>query len=290
MHPYINIGSHTLYSFGLSAGLGVTLSLLAFVRYFRARQIHIKWIPFVGLLLPLGAIGAHFSYCIDHPDGRSGLMWVMRVVDLTSGGFSYIGALFTVLVAGIVLISIQRLPLFPTMDSVYCVSLGYSFAKVGCFLAGDGDYGVSTNSWWGISFPHGLIPTVQRVQPTMLFLAGWELLLFAGFWIAITYTRVTFRRPGLVFGVYLFATSLGRYLIEYLSLNRRAFWGMTEAQCGSLILAVIGGTVILLRLNEQKAVALCSGTNSLLHSSSSSTPHSCSSDQRGNDLSGYRNR
>ncbi len=49
------------------------------------------------------------------------------------------------------------------------VSVGYGVGRIGCLVSGDGDYGIPTSLPWGMSFPHGLVPTTQRVHPTPIY-------------------------------------------------------------------------------------------------------------------------
>src|ERR1700678_135160 len=48
-------------------------------------------------------------------------------------------------------------------------ALGYGVGRIGCFLSGDGDYGIPTSLPWGMSFPNGLVPTTEHVHPTPLY-------------------------------------------------------------------------------------------------------------------------
>ena len=39
-------------------------------------------------------------------------------------------------------------------------AIGYGIGRIGCFLSGDGCYGIPTNLPWGMSFPNGIEPTL----------------------------------------------------------------------------------------------------------------------------------
>jgi phosphatidylglycerol:prolipoprotein diacylglycerol transferase len=83
-----------------------------------------------------------------------------------------------------------------------------------------------------MSFPHGLVPTFQRVHPTPIY----ELL------GAIVITWILWRqgsperpRPiGQITGEYLILTGIARFLVEFIRINPRILWGMTNAQLASL--------------------------------------------------------
>ena len=52
------------------------------------------------------------------------------------------------------------------------------------------------------------------------------------------------RIPGMLFGLYLMLTGFGRFLVEYLSLNPIAVFGLKEAQIVSMGLFVAGASIV----------------------------------------------
>jgi len=115
------------------------------------------------------------------------------------------------------------------------VSVGYGVGRIGCLVSGDGDYGIPTSLPWGMSFPHGLVPTAQRVHPTPIY----ELL------VALLIAAYLWRRgaqsgdgrtppPGQITGEYLVLSGVARFLVEFIRINPRIYWGMSNAQVASL--------------------------------------------------------
>jgi phosphatidylglycerol:prolipoprotein diacylglycerol transferase len=147
-----------------------------------------------------------------------------------------------------------RLPWLRTLDGLFCVSLAYGIGRVGCFLAGDGDYGIPSRVPWAMSFPRGVLPTLARVHPTMLYCTVWELALFAILWKVSSAQSTTPLRPGTLLSLYLIATSMGRFLIEFLSRNRTVAFGLTEAQLMSIALFLAGTTILILVSIEKAGV------------------------------------
>lgn len=129
-------------------------------------------------------------------------------------------------------------------------AIGYAFGRMGCFLAGDGDYGRPTDLPWGMSFPHGLVPTTQRVHPTPLYEIAGSLIVLA-ILLKIAKKDVA---PGTVFAVYLVLSGAFRFAVEFIRLNPPLLAGLTEAQVMS-VLAMLAGSVLLLR-GRRSAVAL----------------------------------
>ena len=72
---------------------------------------------------------------------------------------------------------------------------------------------------------------------------------------------VTGLRPsGEVFAAYLILTGLARFLVEFIRLNPRSFFGMSNAQTASL-LSVIVGIVLILRLKSKRQETSASGAS-----------------------------
>jgi phosphatidylglycerol:prolipoprotein diacylglycerol transferase len=126
-------------------------------------------------------------------------------------------------------------------------AIGYGIGRIGCFLSGDGDYGIPTSLPWGMSFPNGLVPTTDRVHPTPIY----ELIVACGIawwlWRLGTPTADSRRgvRPGLVFAAYLILTGVARFLVEFIRIHPRSVLGMTNAQTAAAF-SVIAGIVLWL--------------------------------------------
>ena len=78
-------------------------------------------------------------------------------------------------VALVILARHFRIPVMEFMDLVLDGGGGgLRDRRLGCLLSGDGDYGVPTTLPWGMSFPNGIVPTMERVHPTPVyeFIAG----------------------------------------------------------------------------------------------------------------------
>jgi phosphatidylglycerol:prolipoprotein diacylglycerol transferase len=192
---------------------------------------------------------------LAHPLGmlfsRSGLVWYGGLV----GGAA----------AAIWLLHRRGVRLAPTLDAAApALALGYGIGRIGCFLVGD-DYGQPTTSPLGIAFPQGSPPTtagnlrhdfglhippgvpdgqVLRVWPTELFETAAALVIFALLW------RLR-RRPahdGWLFGVWMVAAGVERFLIEFLRAKDDRFLGpFTIAQVLSAALIVAGIAVVRAR-------------------------------------------
>ena len=177
-----------------------------------------------------GFIGARLYYVAEHwgepGEGLfsgSGLVWYGGVV----GG-----------VIGVILIAIwKRIPLGVMANAVAApLALAYVIGRIGCQLAGDGDYGSATSLPWGMSYPDGTVPTTEIVHPTPVYESIAMLLVF---WVLWRF-RGRLTAGWSLFGLYLVLAGVERLLVEFVRATPVTFAGMTTAQVISVVLILIG--------------------------------------------------
>lgn len=165
----------------------------------------------------------------------------------SSAGFTFYGGFIIAAVIVIGLAVRDRTDVGRMCDSMGpCLALGYAIGRLGCQLSGDGDYGIATTSFWGMSYATGVVPTPPGVlvYPTPLFESTLSLVVL---WILLkvegssTVLSERFQR----FGLYLVLISIERLLVEGFRINPVVAWGMSEAQLIALVLISIGGILIL---------------------------------------------
>jgi phosphatidylglycerol---prolipoprotein diacylglyceryl transferase len=93
---------------------------------------------------------------------------------------------------------------------------------------------------WGMSFPNGVVPTMERVHPTPLYEFFIWLAIAAFLWWMGKRALSGVRPSGEVFCGYLILTGAARFLIEFIRINPRSFFGLSNAQTASLVSVVIG--------------------------------------------------
>jgi phosphatidylglycerol---prolipoprotein diacylglyceryl transferase len=148
-------------------------------------------------------------------------------------------------------------------------ALGYGIGRIGCFLSGDGDYGIPTSLPWGMAFPNGLVPTTARVHPTPIY----ELIVACAIaWVlwrmgapstvqprengTLAIGQAAGLQPGRVFAMYLILTGIARFLVEFIRINPRSFFGLSNAQAAGGFSALAGVALyFLLRKKQNHPVA-----------------------------------
>jgi phosphatidylglycerol---prolipoprotein diacylglyceryl transferase len=238
MYPtLLRLGSFEITSFGVMVALGAALGILVLRReMMRSGLDAAKGVDaaLVGVLG--GLVGAKLLYVVEH--------WAEPLSDtlLSRGGMSWFGGFTGGVVAGLGMVAWQGLPLVRVLAAAApAMALGQAVGRIGCFLVGD-DYGRPTSLPWGVAFPQGLPPTVERVHPTQLYEA---IPLFL-----LTVVLVALRKRGMgdrrLLGFYLLAAGVLRFLIELVRVNVVVFMGLTTAGLFSAGLAALGAALLLM--------------------------------------------
>jgi len=121
------------------------------------------------------------------------------------------------------------------------VLLGYGIGRIGCLLAGDGDYGPPTDLPWAMAFPNGTVPTTELVHPTPIYETLMSVTFFGILWSQRRRLEVT---PGILAGASLILLGVERFITEFWRLTPRVFHWMTAAQIFSIFAFIVGILVV----------------------------------------------
>jgi phosphatidylglycerol---prolipoprotein diacylglyceryl transferase len=244
MYPFIHIGHFSIGTFGLCLWLASVCACWALYCNFRRFGIDADAVGVAAYTTVGGVVGAKLWHVLEDP---TLLIHQPFLVLFDRAGFAWFGGLL----AGIAVLVWSgrqaKIGGLGMLDlAAPAVSVGYGVGRIGCLVSGDGDYGIPTSLPWGMSFPHGLVPTTQRVHPTPIY----ELL------IALLIAGYLWRRGakageggvpplGQITGEYLVLSGVARFLVEFIRINPRIYWGMTNAQVASLGSIVAGILLIV---------------------------------------------
>jgi phosphatidylglycerol---prolipoprotein diacylglyceryl transferase len=119
--------------------------------------------------------------------------------------------------------------------------LGYAIGRIGCQVAGDGDYGKPSHLPWAMGYADGTTPTPQgvTVQPTPIY----ETVSMGLVALVLWNLRDRFR-PGVLFAMYLVLAGLERFIVEFWRRNNHVLGALTAAQLESLGLVVVGAIAL----------------------------------------------
>jgi phosphatidylglycerol---prolipoprotein diacylglyceryl transferase len=248
--PFLHFGPLLVPTFGLMIAAAMVAAFYVLRADMARRGLAAKDTNtaemFIAVPSLIGIVGAKLYHVLETPRE----LFADPIGQLLSRyGLAWFGGLIAGFGAFVWLARRKKLPLLSMFDAgSAAAALGYGVGRIGCFLSGDGDYGVPTSLPWGMSFPHGLVPTTDRVHPTPIY----ELIAACAIaWILwrLGARQLMARResdslhPGSVFAVYLVLTGVARFLVEFIRINPRSFFGLTNAQAASVVSVIAGATL-----------------------------------------------
>lgn len=229
------IGPIRIYTFGLMVLLAFAGGAALVLRELRRRGLkpdHLEGYPVTALLT--GIVGAkvywiltHFGRFLDDPVGG-----------LTSG-FTWYGGLVGGIIGTLWLARRHGQPLWSLCDAFAPgLAAAYGIGRIGCQLAGDGDYGPPSDLPWAMAYPKGMIPVDVPVHPTPVY----EILMMIPIVFVLWRLRLQDRAPGWLFGMYLLLVGAERWISEIF--RRRGpddlTLGMSTAQWLSIAAVLFG--------------------------------------------------
>lgn len=200
-------------------------------------------------------------------------------------GLTYYGGLILAAIAMLWYARSKNINGWQLVDSAGpALMLAYGLGRIGCHMAGDGDWGIPNThpkpwSWlpdwlWSYTYPHNInnagipIPGCTGphcfqlpvgVYPTSLYELIACLILFSFLWSI----RKRISIPGVLFGIYLILNGVERFLIELIRVNNRYhFFGIsaTQAEIISLLLVISGILLIAYCRKRHKPLGMPAAT------------------------------
>lgn len=268
------IGPIKIYSYGLMLGIGFLLGSYILSLEFKRKGIPPNLASNITILaLIFGIAGAKLLYLIENWQA-----FIQDPIDMafSAGGLTWYGGFFVGLIAVVLYVRAKKVPVMKFLDALgIALLLAYGVGRLGCHFAGDGDYGFPTDLPWGTNYQKGTYPPdrafrifyeseeMRRLYPWIAekFPYGvpantplhptpvYEMLLgVSGFLLMWFYFRKRSYPDGMLFALYLVISSLFRFSIEFLRLNPRLVFGLSEAQLISAVLFFVGaGWIVYLR-------------------------------------------
>jgi len=255
MYPVLfSIGPLTIYSYGTMMAIGFLSA-----GYLTSKELDRKglngelastlvfWAAVGGLVgSRLWAVAEDWRSLIEHP---------FQII-FSGSGFVWYGGLIGGTLGVTWVVRHHRLPWLQVVDSAAPgLALAHGIGRIGCQLAGDGDWGKITDLPWAMAYPNAIIgwpyPPDVRVHPTPMYEFAAYAIVFAVLWS----TRKQIHAPGSIFWWYLVLAPAARFFIEFVRINPPMALGMSAAQLVSLALVTIGAWQLWLARDRRVADA-----------------------------------
>ena len=247
----LKIGPLTIYSYGLMLGVSFIIASFILAKEYKRVGLPDSVASEITLMaIIFGVAGSKFFHLFEN--------WEEFIHNPLSmmfspGGLTYYGGFIVVTIAIILYCWKKKIPFLRLADlTAPSLAIAYGIGRIGCHLAGDGDYGIPTKLPWGVNyengivkpmemfrgsifeknFPGGFVPNNTPLHPTPLYEFFGALIIFGILW----YYRKKALEPGRLFMMYLILSAIARFSVEFLRLNPDFAMGMTEAQFISVVL------------------------------------------------------
>jgi phosphatidylglycerol:prolipoprotein diacylglycerol transferase len=275
MYPYIDIGPVHLGTFGLLLWLAAVAATYVLYKNFIRNGVDADALNVVALVVISGVIGAKVWHELQdvtelriamHQIAAPGLKHPFEVMTAFLHWFQAGFAWFGGMLAGIAMLMWQgrnarflgslkgtlgkRVGALRMLDlAAPAAAIGYGVGRIGCLTSGDGDYGIKTTLPWGVHMAaNALVPTKDLVQPTPVYELLFSLVVFWAIWKLGERAKPV----GWLTGLYLVLSGLGRFLVEFVRVNPRLYWGMSNAQVAALGSVVAG--ILLIAFSQARRV------------------------------------
>lgn len=282
------IGPIQVKSFGLMLGIGFILGSYILAHEFRRKKLDPALAGNITLIaIIFGIAGAKLLHVIEHTVEYWGTPHLNISDQIFSfSGLTWYGGFIVGMSAITIYVRRKQIPTLKVWDGLGMgLIIAYGVARIGCHLAGDGDYGTPTQLPWGTIYADGTAKPVRMLQEYFLSNPDdrqlwsydslrvihsridnlgypvtrfdeltplhptpvYELILGVFGFLLLRGLRKDDDPDGKIFMMYLMLASVFRFSVEFLRLQPKILAGLSEAQLISIALFLVGlvGMIVL---------------------------------------------
>lgn len=228
-----------IYGYGLMEAIGILTGLFLLINRAKKRGYDEDSILNMAIVAVIsGLLGGKLMYIIT--DFKN-ILESPEILKNIGNGFVVYGAIIGGILGVYFYSKHKKWDILRIFDmTIPSLAIGQGFGRIGCFLAGC-CYGRETTSAIGVEFHNSLYaPAGVKLIPTQLFSSAFDFAL-ALFLIWLDGKQA---KKGRVFGTYLIAYSVGRFIIEFFRNDPRGSVGVLSTSQFISIFTVVVGVLI----------------------------------------------
>ncbi|HEY6298006.1 MAG TPA: prolipoprotein diacylglyceryl transferase [Candidatus Binatus sp.] len=263
-----HLGPLTVYSFGLMMALG----FLAADYVIRLECIRRGYDPeysssIVITAAVMGLVGSRLYAILDD---LPTYLADPKTMIFSGSGFVFYGGMIGGIFGAYLVSRWYRIGFGSTMDMCGpALAIGQAIGRMGCQLAGDGDWGLVSNVPWAMAYPRAIVgwnsQTVLKLDDHYQLVSGffpgvrvhpapvYETILYLGVFYLLWSMRKTSYPPGRLLYWYLVLAGAARFLVEFWRINPRVFYMFSEAQLIAVAMMILGGVALILTNGQAHA-------------------------------------
>ncbi len=256
----VSFGPITVYSFGVMLALAFLSAGNVLGRELARKGMDPELASSMVLWAAVGGLGG--SRLLSIFDDWDAFVAQPVSFIFTGAGFVFYGGLLGGFITVSLFIRAHGLSWLRVSDSIAPgLAIGQAIGRVGCLLAGDGDWGTPTTLPWAMRYPNAIIgweswlkanalPLDTRVHPAPIY----ETLGYGAVFLILWSMRRSRQPDGMILWWYLLLSATVRFLVEFVRVNPRIAFGLSQAQFVSLALIALA-TVLIWRSSESESVS-----------------------------------
>jgi len=237
-----SFGNHGVRWYGFMIALGLLTGYSIFKRYLRGDKLSTEMVDSLLVYMAIaGIIGARLGHCFFY-EPEYFLKNPLEILKIWKGGLASHGWAIGILIALWLYNRKYKIPALWLMDRiVIAVALLAAFIRIGNLFNSE-IYGLPTDLPWGVEFVRDrlydsttgiLLPTVPR-HPTQIYEALSYLLIFIASFVFYRKRNMKMR-DGFMFGFFMIALFVARFLIEFVKNDQVAFEAGMSFNMGQLL-------------------------------------------------------
>jgi phosphatidylglycerol:prolipoprotein diacylglycerol transferase len=260
-----HLGPLTVYSFGMMMALGFLAADYVIRLECKRRGFDPEYSSSVVITAAVAGIAGSRIYAIL--DDLPTYLADPKSMIFSGSGFVFYGGMIGGILGAYLVSRWYRISFLATMDMCGpALAIGQAIGRLGCQLAGDGDWGLPSTMPWAMSYPRAivgwtpetvlklgdhyqLVPACVsaadclgvRVHPAPVY----ETFLYLGVFAILWAMRKRAPAGHLIFW-YMVLAGAARFVVEFVRINPRVFYGLSEAQLIALGMMVVGGIALAL--------------------------------------------
>ena len=268
-----HLGPLTVYSYGLMMALGFLAADYIIRLECVRRGFDPEYSSSIVIVAAVTALVGARVYAIL--DDLPTYLADPKTMIFSGSGFVFYGGMIGGILGAYFVSRWYRIGFAVTMDMCgMALAVGQAIGRIGCLLSGDGDWGLPSTLPWAMTYPkaivgwtpqtvlklgehYQLVPACStvsdclsvRVHPAPVY----ETILYLGVFAILWSMRKTAHPAGRLMYWYLLLAGAARFLVEFVRINPRVFYGLSEAQLIAIAMMVVGGVALILTRGKGQA-------------------------------------
>jgi len=170
----------------------------------------------IQLFVIAGYLGGRIWSMLSEPEPIDNYLYLLKFWE---PGLSVLGGILLIVITLTAYLHIKKIPILRFADRICLYApITQAFGRIGCFFTGC-CHGKALTAWWAVTYtnPCHMAPLYQSFHPAQLYSS---FLLFSLFLYLFFIAQRKFKKPGMIFCIYILCANMERLLIDFIRDDR----------------------------------------------------------------------